>query len=193
MSRSVVVIHAAVAAIAPVNKHLAAHAPDVQVTNLLDDGLLRMFAAKDYAAAEAQLLKLIGMGHAVYGAGSILITCSAVPKDSMTRIRADAPVPVTKIDEPMARAALALGGRIGILCTFPPTLEPTTSLLAGADLHPVLVSPATDEAILTAAESLAPNVDAIVLAQISMSHLTDTIQSRTGRPTLSALTTLTTP
>ena len=185
MNISLAVIHAAPAAISPVKDYFAAEGPEFEVTNLLDDGLLRMFAAGDYAAAEQQLLALINLAVSNYTAKAALITCSAVPKDSMERIREAASIPVIKIDEPMADAARAAGRRIGILYNFAPTLKPTTALLQSPEheLFPRFV----DSGVLQAAQDLAPDVDVIVLAQVSMAHHAQAIAGATGKPTLNSL------
>ena len=185
MTISLAVIHASPAAIAPVREFFVAEAPEFQLTNLLDDGLLRMFAASDYLAAEHQLLALIALAVSTYKAEAVLNTCSGVPRDSMQRIREAAAIPVIKIDEPMAEAAKAAGRRIGILYTFAPTLKPTTALLQSPDheLFPQLV----DSDIVQAAQDLAPGVDVIVLAQVSMAHHAEAIHKATGKPTLNSL------
>jgi Asp/Glu/hydantoin racemase len=208
MSRSVAFIHTSPAAIAPVKAFFAAAAPSLTITNLLDDGILRMFAASDYTAVEAQLGELISLCQRVYAAEVALITCSAVPRDSMGRIRTASPVPVLKIDDPMAEAAVRAGRRIGVLYTFAPTLKPTTALLqsasmdAGVDceIQPKLVAGAYDalltgrasehdELVLEAAEHLAANADVVMIAQVSMAHLADAIEARTLKPALSSLST----
>lgn len=205
MSQSVVFIHTSPAAIGPVNNFFKSAAASLTITNLLDDGVLRMFADADYSAVESQLLDLIAIGSRTYGAKAAVITCSAVPRASMERVRAKAPVPVLKIDVPMAEATVRAGRRVGVLYTFAPTLKPTTALLeetasdAGlqCELQPALVSNAYDallmgrtsehdSLVLEAAKQIAPSVDVIVLAQVSMAHLENPIEAATSRRTFSS-------
>ena len=99
-------------------------------------------------------------------------------------------VPVLRIDEPMASAAVASGTRIGVLATVASTLNPTVDLLRrcaqglekAVEIVPVLKADAFaairsgdsaghDAIIGEAVVELAGDVDAIVLAQASMARV----------------------
>ena len=60
MQRKVALIHASPAAIAPLMQFYGEAAPELEVTNLLDDGLLRLFRSGDEAGAEGRLAEMIG-------------------------------------------------------------------------------------------------------------------------------------
>jgi hypothetical protein len=104
-------------------------------------------------------------------------------------------VPVLRIDEPMASAAVESGTRVGVLATVASTLNPTVDLLRRCaqrlakevELVPVLRadafaaitsgdSPRHDAIIVEAVVQLAGDVDAIVLAQASMARVVATLE-----------------
>ncbi|MFC7493390.1 MULTISPECIES: aspartate/glutamate racemase family protein [unclassified Nocardioides] len=121
---------------------------------------------------------------AARGARVVVCTCSTLGPVAES---VASPVPVLRVDRPMARVAVASGSRIGVVAAVESTLEPTRSLLedearrAGADpaVTDVLVpgawasfeagdTPAYLSAIADAARALAGDVDVVVLAQASM-------------------------
>ncbi|MGH9842919.1 MAG: aspartate/glutamate racemase family protein [Blastocatellia bacterium] len=211
MKRPIAFIHTSPAAIAPLVQFYSEAAPELEITNLLDDGILRLFAARHSEAAERRLAEMIGVAREAYGAEMALVTCSSVSGAMLEALRRAAGMPVLKIDEPMARQAVRMGRRIGVAVTFPPTLETTSQLLsdaaaeAGTEVEIVAeVAPeayqallsgdhaAHDDLLLAAIKRLdAQNVDAIVLAQVSMARLLPQLARRAGEikaPVLSSLT-----
>ena len=192
-----VFVHAARPSLDPIMNFYPRHWPELRITNLLDDGVMGLFAAADWDPAHARLLEMIRTGHAVYGAQVALVSCSAVA----------APIPVLKIDEPMAAMAVAAARRVGLLVTFPPTLSISEKLIqSAAGSHPVeLVSellPSAIAALLAgdraehdaqltaAADRLAgQGIGALVLAQVSMGPLVPALQARLGIPVFSSLET----
>jgi len=208
MKRNAVFIHTSPAAIGPLKTFYGAQAPELQVVNLLDDGILGMLAAGDYRKAQERLLALIATGRDAYGAEAALLTCSAVPRSTMDQLRSLAGIPVLKIDDPMADAAVRAGRRIGVIYTFAPTRTPTETLLQEAAMaagttcdftfalvegaYEALLSGRSaehDELVLRAADGLGPVTDALVLAQVSMAHLGPGIHSRTAKPVITSLAT----
>jgi Asp/Glu/hydantoin racemase len=207
--RRLTLIHASPAALPPVLGYFRKAAPDLEITNLLDDGLLRLFAKPDWVAVERRLSEMLGAAREVYGSEAALLTCSAVPRDMLERLRRRAAFPVLKIDETLARAAVGAGQRIGLLVTFPPTLEVSRAQLEKAareagrsvDIVPRLVpeayqallaqdAPTHDRLLVAAAQELASQgIDALVLAQVSMARLMPELQARFGVPVFSALDT----
>ncbi len=201
-------LHTSPAAIPPLMQFYAREAPEIEITNLLDDGLLRLFAAKEFDLAERRLREMLSVVEQAYGAGLALVTCSAVPRELMERLRRQASIPVLKIDVPMAEMAVRAGPRIGVMVTFPPTLEPTTRLLEEAAAEAgVAVEVAAcllpeayaellggnperhDELMLEAIDRLAARpVDALVLAQVSMARLIPKLEGRLKIPFFSSLT-----
>jgi Asp/Glu/hydantoin racemase len=136
-----------------------------------------------------------------------MITCSSVPKEMAVSLAGDFPLPVLKIDYPMAREAVRAGLRVGVAATFPPTLVPTCKLLteaaaeAGREIEIVQqVAPEAytallandtathDRLLLEAVRRLGEQgVSAIVLAQVSMARILPQLEGRARVPVLSSL------
>lgn len=206
---SVSFIHASPAAIAPLVNYYARTEPAWTISNLLDDGIMRQFREGDAGAVESGLLSLIDRACSRYHAQAALITCSAAGLDLMRRLERESPVPLVKIDAPMARAAVAAGNRIGALVTFPPTVGPTTALLAevaqlaGRDVNVITeLRPPALEALLKgdsethdrmlregAVALKSAGAEAIVLAQVSMAHMRAALEEELGVPVFSSLET----
>ena len=72
--RKIAFIHTSPAAIPPLAEYFKTNAPEFEITNLLDDGMLRFFAASDEARSEARLRDLIGAAIDPYGAELAMIT-----------------------------------------------------------------------------------------------------------------------
>jgi Asp/Glu/hydantoin racemase len=190
--RRVALVHAAPAALPPLLAYYAEAAPDLDLVNLLDDGLQRLFALDEAGPAEHRLLEMIAAARDAYAAELALLTCSAVRRSTVEALRAAAGVPVLKIDEPMARAAVRAGRRLGVIVTFPPTVESTRRLLLDADPNVELAIELVDGnwAIPAAAERLAARpVDAVVLAQVSMAPLAAGLRARLPVPVFTSLET----
>jgi Asp/Glu/hydantoin racemase len=183
------------------------HATDLEITNQLDDGLLRYFARGESAAAERRLAQMLATARDEYGARAAMITCSAVPPDVMASLAGSAGIPLLKIDNPMAEEAVKAGRRLGVVITFRPTTEPTTRLLQDAarsagteiELCNVVVPEAYeallggradehDRLLLAKIDELAgQGLDGIVLAQVSMARLLPKLAGRIGIPVFSSL------
>jgi len=205
--RKVAFIHTSPAAIGPLMQFYTDAAPELEITNLLDDGLLRLLAAKESATAERRLSEMIKAAVETYGAELAMITCSSVSKEMAERLAQDFALPILKIDYPMAREAVRAGSKIGVAATFPPTLVPTTKLLneaaaeAGREIEIVQeVSPDAytallvndlakhDELLVRVIEQLERrDVSAIVLAQVSMARILPQLDGRVKVPVLSSL------
>lgn len=198
MVRQVVLVHT-VAGLVPVFQDLAKQLPgDVKVSNIVDESLL------EDAIASGGLTNSVNrrvvdhiLSAADSGAVAVLATCSSIGPAVELASQLVA-VPVLRIDEPMASAAIERGTRIGVLATVASTLDPTVDLLRrcaqrlgkDVELVPVLKADAFaairsgdgarhDAIIGTALEELAGDVDAIVLAQASMARVVATLEPGT--------------
>jgi Asp/Glu/hydantoin racemase len=206
MKRRVALVHASRAAVDPVANYYAAQSPEIEFTNLLDDGVMRMLLAKEWDRALHRLNSLLKQALDEYGAEAAVLTCSAVPPEALQRLKRTAPIPLIKIDEPMARLAATVGKRIGVLSTFPSTAETTRELLfaaareAGAKIELVeeLAAGALkallngdqdthDRLFLESCEKFRGRVDALVLAQVSMARLADEVGRRLRVPVFNSL------
>jgi Asp/Glu/hydantoin racemase len=201
------VIHASRAAVDPVTQYYSRQAPEIELTNLLDDGVMRMLRNGDPWAGQRRLAGMIDVARTDYRADVILLTCSAVPVPILEQLRRGAGVPAIKIDEPMCEAAVADASRIGVVSSFPPTSATTRELLneaaQRASRHVEIIEeqvpaaldallqgdqPTHDKELLGAADRLAAKrPECIVLAQVSMAHLADRIAQSSGLPVFSSL------
>jgi Asp/Glu/Hydantoin racemase len=208
MKRSVAFIHTSPAAIGPLMQFYGEHAPELEITNLLDDGLLRLLAAGRAETARARLSEMLRSAAETYEPELAMITCSSVPREMSDSLARDFSIPVLKIDYPMARAAVRAGRRVGVAATFPPTLAPTSRLLneaakeAGTEIEIVQeVEPAAydallandtathDRLLLDLIERLqGQDVACVVLAQVSMARVLPLVVGERARvPVLTSL------
>ena len=190
MMRRVVLVHT-VTGLVPVFQELAKALPgDVKVSNIVDESLLEdaITAGGLTHSVNRRVVDHI-LSAADSGAVAVLATCSSIgPAVEIASQLVG--VPVLRIDEPMASAAIEHGRRIGVLATVPSTLNPTVDLLRrraqslekDVELVPVLKDEAFtairsgdgarhDAIIGEALLELALEVDAIVLAQASMARV----------------------
>ncbi len=106
--------------------------PGVTVRNVVDDSLLidtrkAGFMTKDVADRLVSYVKLAES----HGSDCVLFACSSVGP-AVDLAREAVRIPVLKIDEPMAEAAVARGPRIAIIATVDTTLKPTRDLIEKA-------------------------------------------------------------
>ena len=205
--RSVAFIHTSPAAIGPLMQFYNEAAPEVEITNLLDDGLLRLLAAGEAGKVRTRLAAMLDGAARDYAPELAMITCSSVPREMSDSLARDFSLPVLKIDYPMARRAVRAGRRVGVAATFPPTLAPTSKLLreaaaeAGVEIEIVdevepeaykalLAGDAAthDELLAAAVERLqGRDVSAVVLAQVSMARALPLLERTSRVPVLTSL------
>ncbi|MBI4904721.1 MAG: hypothetical protein HY820_13860 [Acidobacteria bacterium] len=191
MKRHVSFIHTSPAAIPPLADYYHLYAQDLEITNLLDDGILRCFARQMESAAETRFSELLCVARDAYNSELALVTCSAVSRSVMRRLADATGLPIVKIDDALAHQAVTTGSKLGVLVTFPPTQAVTAKLLrdTAADngvevdltfrvlpeaYEALLAGQAErhDELMMNAVRELAEKpLDAIVFAQVSMARL----------------------
>lgn len=180
--------------------------PDCRLINIIDDSLIADVIENNAVqpAVTRRLLQYYQTA-ADMGADVIFNTCSSVG-DLVAVGQKLVDVPIVRIDESMAREAVSNYQKIGVIATLPTTLEPTVRLLQeqakllGKDVSIVngladgayyaLVNghpEEHDQRILDVAETLAQEVDAIVLAQGSMARMEKKLTEITGIPVLSSI------
>ena len=164
----------------------------VTAVQLVDESLLELARSSGPEAALGGVRDRIDqLGER--GARVVVCTCSTIGDVAE---RAAAGVPTHRVDRPMARRAVALGARIGVVAALKSTLVPTKALVeqeaAAAGEQPSIELVVVDGAwtdfetgdmvgyvhkIADSARALAESVDVIVLAQASMAaaveHLED--------------------
>jgi Hydantoin racemase len=180
--------------------------PRAKLVNIVDEGFIGT-VIEDGCVSPASARRLLYHLMAAQDAGADFIfeTCSSVG-DAVESARPFLDVPIVRIDESMALAAVRGYSRIAVLATLPTTLGPTKRLIesrASREGRRVEVleglaagafqalqggdRPRHDALILQAAESLASKADAFVLAQASMSAIEAELRQRTGKPILSSM------
>ncbi|HYD76875.1 aspartate/glutamate racemase family protein [Ramlibacter sp.] len=194
-------IHALAHSVAPINDALARDWPQALRMNLLDDSLSADLArAGTLDAAMHQRFARLASYALDCGSDAILFTCSAFGPCIEAVARAHPQVPVLKPNEAMVAEAAALGGRIGLVASFaptlasmpaefPPQLDLRTRLAEGAlaaldvgegDRH--------DERVAAAAQQLVEEgCTAIALAQFSLARARDAVAARCGVPVLTTV------
>ena len=118
----IALIHATPAAVDPIKTAFAQDWPEPDLVNLLDDSLSRDRAlAPDLTDDMYRRFDTLGRYALSFGADGILFTCSAFGP-AIERVARTVQVPVLKPNEAMFAEALAIGGRIGMLATFEPSI-----------------------------------------------------------------------
>ncbi len=180
------IIHTVPVTISSLGALCARLLPGVEVSNYLDDSLLRQINAEGGISASVRyrFQSLIGMAAAARP-DVIFCACSSVG-GMLEEARALFPMPLVRIDEPMAREAAAHEGSIVVCATVQSTLKPTTELIQrylGAERHAdtllvegagALLASGDREAYLNLIASrlgeAAATHDVVVLAQASMAE-----------------------
>ena len=170
--------------------------PQAELMNVLDDSLSADLA-RDRVLTPRMTERFLTLGRYAVGTGAdaILFSCSAFGPCIEAVARELAPLPVLKPNEAMIDEAVAVGGTIGLLATFAPTLAsmppefPSSAKLVACLAEGALAAldrgDATehDRCVAAAARTLA-HCDVIALAQFSLSRSADVVAKATGRPVL---------
>lgn len=164
--------------------------PQVETFNIVDDSLVRQIGAQGgiTPAIERRVAAYLESA-AAGGANLILVTCSSIGP-AVEAAAGGCPVPVLRVDQPMADLAVRTGRRIGVIATLATTLDPTVELVRrraaaagrsveltvrlcdGAFAALMAGHPAEhDTRVRATLVELAGQVDVIVLAQASMAHV----------------------
>lgn len=186
------IIHAAVFTANTVAPFCQEILPEVEIMHLGDDTIQRdNLAAPVGTIPKINFFKFSTYCHFMEEAGVdlIMLGCSTFNR-AAELARPMITTPILNIDRPMMDLAVRRGTRIGLLGTLPSTMPSSERLLrqaghdAGKELtvKPVLCSEAFrvlragnaqkhNEMLLEAIDTLSKEVDAIVMAQVSMSVL----------------------
>ena len=203
--KRIVAVHTAMALVEPLTKVFREVMPEVKLNHIADDSLIQEVIANN-AVTPAVRRRLLAyyQGAADAGADVVFNTCSSVG-DIADLGNSICPIPIFRIDYPMAAKAVAMADKIGVVSTLPTTLDPTCRLLlrcakeAGREV--TLVEALADGAfqagqsgdgethdrlIAEAARRIADEVDVFVLAQGSMARMEERLAQLTGKPVLSS-------
>ena len=173
--------------------------PAARLMTVMDDSLSADLAAagrlEDSMTARFLTLARYAAGT---GADGILFTCSAFGPCIEACQRDLAPLPVLKPNEAMIEEAVGLGGRIGLLATFGPSLDslPAEFLAArpGVEVRTALAAGALNaldngdgarhDALAVEAALGLGDCDVIALGQFSLARAARGVAAATGRPVL---------
>lgn len=179
--------------------------PNCEIMNLLDDTLIKdcMKAGEMTKDVKCRLIDIFQYAYHA-GADMILLTCSSVGEAAYTGNEL-LPIPILRIDQPMAEKAVKEFSRIGVIAALSTTLDPTCDLVkkeaekqgknvevvhglakgayeanvsGNPDLH--------DELILKTAIELSDKCDVFLLAQASMARMERKLSEATGKMVLSS-------
>ena len=200
----IALIHATPAAVGPIKDAFAEAWPEPDLVNLLDDSLSRDRALTaeltDGIFSRFDALSRYAM---LFGAEAILFTCSAFGP-AIERVARSVEIPVLKPNEAMFAEAIAIGGTIGMLATFEPSIasmaeefeEQASRAAAPATLESVLVPRAMaalmagrrdeHDALVAEAAARLTGCDAIMLAQFSMAPAASRLLRQTRIPVLTS-------
>ena len=186
------IIHAALITTRAVQKYIDEIIPEVEVVHWVDDTIQNTnFACAPGTIPKQNYAKFVqaALSQQGYGVDLILLACSTFNR-AAEHARPMIEVPILQIDRPMMDLAVQDGSRIGLLATVPTTVPASERLLrlaaedAGkkievklrlcSEAFQVLKAGNPDkhnEMLLAEIEQLSNEVDAIVMAQVSMTAL----------------------
>ncbi len=200
----VALIHAVQVAMAPIEAAFQRLWPQVQLSNVLDDGLPAALERAGGLTPEIhdRIARLVDDAVA-NGTQGVLFTCSAFG-EAIAATAARATVPVLKPDEAMFDLALQAGRRIGMLASFAPAVPNMERDFRAAaqtrgiqvEIESVCVPEAMQAArvgdtgrhnqLLAAAAHRLAHCDAVMLAQFSTSVALAQVQAVLPCPVLSS-------
>jgi len=203
--RTIAAIYTGVALVKPLSDQLKEALPGFRIMNILDDSLIAEIIAEG-RLTPAVRRRLYSYYDAAASAGAELIlnTCSSIG-DAVYSAREFIPVPIVRIDEAMARRAVAEASRIAVLATLSTTLDPTISLVkrcaaeAGKTVTAISAvaegafpaitagdAATHDRLIAETAKKVAEDCDVILLAQGSMARMEAPLRELTGKTVYSS-------
>jgi Asp/Glu/hydantoin racemase len=200
----IALVHATPAAVDPIKAAFAEAWPEPDLVNLLDDSLSRDRAlTPELSDGLFRRFDALGRYALSFGADAILFTCSAFGP-AIERVARSVGIPVLKPNEAMFAEAIAIGGTIGMLATFEPSIASMSEEFAedarragsAATLRSAFVPAAMaalqagrreehDALVAKAAAELA-GCDAIMLAQFSMAPAAARLRGQTSVPILTS-------
>jgi len=201
----VMCVHTAMALVGPMTELFKEILPEVKLNHIADDSLIQEVIANNQVTPNVRRRLLsYYLTAADAGADVVFNTCSSVG-DIADYGNLYAPIPIFRIDGPMADKAVNSAQRIGVISTLSTTLDPTCRLLRNAaqrtgkevTLVEGLAQGAFqagqsgdgethDRLIAEAAAKIADQVDLFVLAQGSMARMEQRLSDLTGKPVLSS-------
>ncbi len=198
-------IYTGAALVKPLSDLLKETLPGCKVMNILDDSMIAEIIETGYLT-KAVKRRLYGYYEIACASGAELIlnTCSSIG-DAVYGAREFFPIPIVRIDEPMARRAIELTDSIAVLATLSTTLDPTIRLLErcasemGKSIHTISAladgafsaitsgdAQTHDRLIAETAKQVSDRCEVILLAQGSMARMEEPLARLTGKTVLSS-------
>jgi aspartate/glutamate racemase len=190
--RKLGIIHAALITTRAVQKYIDEIIPEVEIVHWVDDTIQNTnFACAPGTIPKKNYAKFVqaALSQQEYGVDLILLACSTFNR-AAEYARPMIDVPMLQIDRPMMDLAVRDGSRVGLLATVPTTVPASERLLrlaaeeAGKEIEikVCLCSEAFEmlkagnpvkhnQILLAEIDALSDSVDAIVMAQVSMTAL----------------------
>jgi Asp/Glu/hydantoin racemase len=195
-------VHAQRVSMEPIEAAFRSDWPMARIAHLLEESLFTDFG-RDGRLTDAMIERFRSLGRYCASAGgdAILFTCSAFGP-AIDAVKRDQRIPVLKPNEALYDEMLAIGGRIVLLATFPPTIASMSAEIAAhaelkgvslaLDTHLVagaldaLMQHRADEHHRLIAEAAAsfPDHDAIAFGQFSMAPAQGLAAARVSIPIL---------
>jgi glutamate racemase len=207
MKKKIVFLHTVPGTVLSMKRDFPALFPNAQLINILDDGILDEVAAHGGEVTPditARLVEYCQLAQNYYGASAVACMCTTIAPKMDVAAQAVS-IPVLKIDGPMMDQAVQLGRKIAILCTAPFTLNSSASTCRSAaqkagrqvEVTPILVPDAFDanlrgetelhdRLVSAKAHEVAGDYDVIVMAQVTMKRVADTLTDL-GKPVLASV------
>lgn len=201
-SPRIALIHALAHSPGPVQSEFRRQWPECRLMNLLDDSLSRDLAESSGGldAVMFQRFQTLADYAARTGADAILFTCSAFGPCIEAVARRHAGIPVRKPNEAMIAEAVRLNTRVGLIASFPPTLQSMPGEFpAGTQVECELADGALaaldsgafaehDRLVVAAAKRLQQRgCGAVALAQFSMARAADEVAAAIHLPVLTTV------
>ncbi len=195
-------IHALALSVAPINEAFEQSWPEAVRMNLLDDSLSADLARNGTGldATMHERFRVLGDYAVGTGADAILFTCSAFGPCIEAVARAHPGIPVLKPNEAMIEEACGHGSRIGLIASFPPTLQSMPpEFPAGVHVDCELAEGALDalnrgdtashdRSVVAAAERLqSRGCEVIALAQFSIARAAGDVRARMSLPVVTTV------
>lgn len=202
---TIAAIYTGAALVKPLSDLMKETLGDYKIMNILDDSMIADIIEAG-GMTKAVKRRLYGYYEIACASGAELIlnTCSSIG-DAVYGAREFSPIPIIRIDEPMARRAIELTDSIAVLATLPTTLDPTIRLLercaqeAGKSIRTISAlaegafpaitagdAETHDRLIAETAKRVADSCDVILLAQGSMARMEKPLAELTGKTVLSS-------
>lgn len=188
----ITLIHALWQSSPPIEEAFAQLWPETELRNILDDSLsddLERLGVLDDRLTHRFLS--LGRYAADSGTDAILFTCSAFGRCIEAVVADLAPLAVRKPTEAMVAEAVALGGRVGLVASFAPTLSSVLSEFpVGHDIVPILAQGAlaallrgdtTEHDRLVVKAAAKADVDILALAQFSIARAASAVREQSGK------------